>query len=227
MCPQARVFGPAGSRWPTSAPSGPRPNPCWCVLNLKAALACLQLPSLSGCASSLSAWRPWPRLSCKVPSSVAVLLRTRCQHWVAARSWQLPFVPLIDCLSKRWPWGYAPLRLVPIAGGCKDAERFSPWWFGKRQSGSGYGSGEVPPHLDKPGECLAQRSKRAAMEGAVSPLICCLCPPGAFASPCLSRGFQVPALSCTAPQGSGSSLALAVVGPGPCRSFWMLQHHGL
>lgn len=52
------------------------------------------------------------------------------------------------------------------------------------------------------------------MEGAVS-LMCSLCPPGAFTFPCLPRGFQVPALSCTAPQCSSSLLALAVVGPGP------------
>ena len=105
--------------------------------------------------------------------------------------------------------------------------RFSPGTFGERLSGSGYGGVEVSPHVDKPGGCLDQGSKHAAMEGDVSPLMCCLCPPGAFNSPCLLHGFQVPVLSCTALQGSGSSLALAVVGPEPCRTFWMLQHHGL
>lgn len=46
-------------------------------------------------------------------------------------------------------------------------EDFSSWQFVKQQLGSGHGSGEVPPYLDKPGGCLSQGSKRAAMEVAV------------------------------------------------------------
>lgn len=116
VSPQRCGFGPERSQWPTQTPHRPRTDLCWYVLNPKAALACLQLPSLSGCASSLPTWCPWPRLSCKALSSSAVLLWTCCQCWVGARLWLLPCIPLIACLSRSWLWGDAPFCLVPIAG---------------------------------------------------------------------------------------------------------------
>lgn len=129
---------PVRSQWPTQTSPRPSTDLCWHVLNPKAALACLQLPSLSGCASSLSTWCLWPRLSCKALSSSAILLWTLCQRWVGARSWLLPQVPLIACLSKSWLWGDAPLCLVPFAVAIRMLGDISPggWVFS-----SGYGIG--------------------------------------------------------------------------------------
>lgn len=67
-----------------------------------------------------SARRPWPGLSRTALSSAAVLLRTCCQRWVAARSRLLPFIPLVARLSEGRLWGHASLCLVPVGGACKD-----------------------------------------------------------------------------------------------------------
>lgn len=123
MGPQNCGFGPVRSQWPTQAPPRPCSDLCWYVLNPKSALACLQPPSLSSCASSLPTWCPWPRVSCKALSSSAIWVC--CQCWVGASAGHGCCPAFLSSpLSKSPLWGDAPLCLVPIAGAVRMLEIF-------------------------------------------------------------------------------------------------------